>query len=155
MEKFCHFFYNFCRFFSFFSVNCCHFFFIFLFKGEWTAWYIFNVEIDFLLYCIGSVLPITRIYAYKSFDCMHFAYFPFFCVYTEKDIRRDWTKPPYVDLHLNQQPREPVCLKNGKIKIILLKKFLQFTKSVATMSVWSFNFIFSRGWGKGGLADLN
>ena len=75
--------------------------------------------------------------------------FCFFCVYTEKDIRSNWTKPPHVGLRLNQQPREPVCLKSGKINIILLKKFLQFIKSIATMSVLSFNFIFGRSWGIG------
>ena len=82
----------------------------------------------------------SRVFMRMSFDCMHFTCFPFFfvfffCVYTEKDIRRNWTKPPYVGLHLNQQPGEPVCLKSAKINIILLKKFLQFTKSVATKPV--------------------
>ena len=71
----------------------------------------------------------------RSFDCMHFARFPFFCVYTEKDIRRNWTKSPHVGLHLNRRPRELVCLKNGTINVILLKKFLRFTKSLAAMSV--------------------
>ena len=28
-----------------------------------------------------------------SFHSMHFSRFSFFCVYTEKDIRRNWTKP--------------------------------------------------------------
>ena len=70
-----------------------------------------------------------------SFDCMHFACFPFFCVYSEKDIRRNWTKSPHVGLHLNRHTREPVCQENGTINIILLKKFLQLTKSLATMSV--------------------
>ena len=72
---------------------------------------------------------------HMSFDCMYFACFLSFCVYTEKDIRRNWPKPPYVSLHLDQHPRELVCLKNGGINIIMLKKFLQFTKSVATMPV--------------------
>ena len=30
-----------------------------------SIYYAVNAEIDFLLYCIGSVLPITRVYAYK------------------------------------------------------------------------------------------
>ena len=50
----------------------------------------------------------------KDFDCMHFACFSFtFRIYIEKDIRRTWSKPPYVGLHFDQQPRESVCLKNG------------------------------------------
>ena len=52
----------------------------------------------------------------------------------EKDIGRNWSKLLYVDLHLDQQPSEPVYLKNDGIKILLLKKFLLITKSVATMS---------------------
>ena len=50
-----------------------------------------------------------------SFDWMHFACFSgFFCVYTEKDIRHNWTKPPYVGLHLDQQPKQPVYLKTAE-----------------------------------------
>ena len=67
-----------------------------------------------------------RINTRISFDCMNFACFLFICVYTENDIRHNWTKPSYVGLQLDQQPspREPVWLKNGGINIILLKKFL-------------------------------
>ena len=67
-----------------------------------------------------------------SFDGMHLY---FFCGYTEKDIRRNWTKSSYASLLLDKQPRESVCLKNGGINVILLKKFLQFTKSIPMMSV--------------------
>ena len=56
-----------------------------------------------------------------SFDCMHFAYF--FCIYIKKDIRSNWTRPPNVGLHLAQQPKELVCLKNDGINATLLKKF--------------------------------
>ena len=92
----------------------------------------FNGEIDFLLYHIGSVLPITRIYAYKYlhvvFDCALFACVSF-CVYTEKDVRRNWTKPPKVELHLDQHPVEPVWINNHGINIILLKKFCSLPKA--------------------------
>ena len=57
----------------------------------------------------------------------------FFCVYMEEDIRRNWSKLLYGGRHLDQQPSEPVYLKNDGIKILLLKKFLLITKSVATM----------------------
>ena len=67
------------------------------------------------------------------FDCMRFTWF-FFCVYLEEDIRRNWSKPLYVELHLDQQPSEPVYLKNDGIKILMLKKFLSITKSETTMS---------------------
>ena len=30
-----------------------------------SIYYAVNVEIDFLLYCIGSVSPITRVFEYK------------------------------------------------------------------------------------------
>ena len=54
----------------------------------------------------------------------------FFCVYTEKEIRHNWTKQPYVDLHFDQPPscREPVCQKNVEVNIILLKKFCSLAK---------------------------
>ena len=58
-----------------------------------------------------------------SFDCMRFACSSFFfCVDTESDIKRNWTKPPYVGLRLDQKARELVCVKNGGINVILLKK---------------------------------
>ena len=65
---------------------------------------IFNVEIDFYYTALGPFYRsrvFMRIKIRMSFDCVHFACFPFFCIYTEKDIRRNWTKPPYVGLHLN------------------------------------------------------
>ena len=74
-----------------------------------------------------------RINIRMSFDWLHFDYF-FFCVCMEKDIRRIWTNPLYVDLHLDQPSSEPVYLKNEEIKIILLKKLLLITKSETTMS---------------------
>ena len=71
-----------------------------------------------------------------SFDCMHFACFSFFfCIHIEKHVSRNWAKSSYESLRLDEQTREPVCLKNRRINVTLLKKFLQFTKSVATMSV--------------------
>ena len=70
-----------------------------------------------------------RINIRLSFDCMHFTCFFFFAF-----VWNYWSKPLYVGLHLNQQPREPVYLKNDGIKITLLKKFLLITKSKTTMS---------------------
>ena len=71
-----------------------------------------------------------------AYNCMHYAVFLFFFAFcTEKDIRRNWTKPPYISLPLDKQPREPVCPKNGRINIIYLKKLLQFIKRVAMMLV--------------------
>ena len=59
-----------------------------------------------------------------DFDCTQFACFSFsFCIYIKKGIRHNWSKLPYVDLHLDQQP-EPIYLKNDGINIILTKKFL-------------------------------
>ena len=58
-----------------------------------------------LNFCYTVLGPFYRSrckYIRMSFDCMHFACFLFFCVYTEKDIRRNWTKPPYVGLRLDQ-----------------------------------------------------
>ena len=70
------------------------------------------------------------------FDCVHFACFSFFfCIYTEKDIRHNWTKLPYVGLHLNQQPREPVCLKKRQKQYNNAQKIFYLMKSAATMSV--------------------
>ena len=66
-----------------------------------------------------------------SFDCKHFTYF--FCVYVEQDVRRNWSKPLYVGLHLDQQPSESVYLKNDGIKTLVLKKFLLIIKSETTM----------------------
>ena len=68
----------------------------------------------------------------------------------EQDIRRNSSKPPYIGLHLNQQRREPVYLKNGGINVILFKKFLWFINSVTTTSV---RRIFERGRG-GGAGNL-
>ena len=73
-----------------------------------------------------------RINVRMSFDCMHFTCF--FCVYKEYNIRRKWSKLLYVGLRLDQQPSEPVYLKNDGIKALLLKKFLLITKSKTTMS---------------------
>ena len=49
-----------------------------------SIYYAVNVEIDVLLYCIGSVLPITRVYAYKYTHvislhavCLFFMFFVF------------------------------------------------------------------------------
>ena len=86
--------------------------------------FILYVEIDFLLYCIKYVLPITRIYVYKyTIGCI-LPFFSFFFAFT-------WNKISdviglnrlYVGLHLDQQSSEPVHLKNDKIKIILLNSF--------------------------------
>ena len=94
-----------------------------------------NVEIDFFYYTALGPFYGSRVYMRKhirmSFDCWHFTFF--FCVYMEEDIRRNWSKLLYGGLHLDQQPSEPVYLKNDGIKILLLKKFLLITKSVATM----------------------
>ena len=63
--------------------------------------------------------------------CMSFCLSFFGGVYTKKDIRRNWTKLPYVGLHFDQPPssREPVCLKNVWVNIILLKKFCSLAKA--------------------------
>ena len=91
-----------------------------------------------LFFCYTVLGPFYRSCKFMRirmpFDCMHFACFSFFCVYTEKDIKRNWTKPPYISQHFNPTTyRER--MKNGGISTIMLKKFLLFTKSVAMMSV--------------------
>ena len=64
-----------------------------------------NIEIDFLLYCIGCVVPIMRIYASKYTHVIRLdafcLFFFFFCIYTEKDIKHNWTKSFYIGLHSN------------------------------------------------------
>ena len=47
---------------------------------------------------------------------MHFTCFfcVFFCVYIEKDIKRNRSKLPYVGLRLEQEPRQPVFLKKRR-----------------------------------------
>ena len=66
----------------------------------------------------------------SSFDRMHFAcFFLFFCVYVEKDIRRNYFKPSHEGLHLDQHPRELVYLKNGRISTILLKSVCSLPKA--------------------------
>ena len=55
-----------------------------------------------------------RIKIRMSIDCMHFTFF-LRLLYMEQDIRRNWSKPLYVGLHLDQQPSESVYLKNDVV----------------------------------------
>ena len=75
---------------------------------------------DFLFFSIGSVLPIMRILRLKN-TCHLIAcilpIFHFFCIHIEKDIRRNWAKSSYASLHSDEQTREFVCMKNGRINV--------------------------------------
>ena len=114
---------------------------IMIFRLLWTSKLIFIIILYYICpFCRSRVF--MRINIRLSFDCMHFTCFVFFAF-----VWNYWSKPPYVALHLNQQPSEPAYLKNDGIKITLLKKFLLITKSETTMSAWSFNFVLSWSWG--------
>ena len=80
-------------------------------------------KLIFLLYFIGSALVIMHVYALNirvSFDGINFACFSsFFFAITPKKISDGigLNRP-----HVDQQPREPVCMKNGGINRFIAQK---------------------------------
>ena len=70
-----------------------------------TLHFIFTIKIDILLYCIGSILPITRIYAYKYMHVISFHVFCLFFIFFAFTLKKtsviyNWSKPPFVGLYL-------------------------------------------------------
>ena len=72
----------------------------------------------------------------------------------EYDFRRNWSKPLYAGLHLNQPSSESVYLKNDGIKIIFLKNFCQLPRAKLRCQLDPL-ILFSAGVGERRSAGLN
>ena len=67
-------------------------------------------KLTFYYAVLGIAIILNDGFCLQAFCLLFFL----FSVYIEKDIRRYWCKPPYIGLHIDQQPREPNYQKTAE-----------------------------------------